>query len=117
MQEHVLKVDFPNNNLFEIVGTGGSQTNYFNISTTSAIVVASSGMKVAKHGNRAASSQCGSADCLKSLGVNIQQSPNMCLELLNQVSFCYFFVQKYHSAMKFFGTIRKEPDFGLFSTF
>ena len=63
--------------LFEIVGTGGDNAHSFNISTTSALVAAAGGMKVAKHGNRAASSQCGTADCLEALGVNIQQSLKM----------------------------------------
>lgn len=68
--------------LFEIVGTGGDNAHSFNISTTSALVAAAGGMKVAKHGNRAASSQCGTADCLEALGVNIQQS------LKNAWNFC-----------------------------
>jgi anthranilate phosphoribosyltransferase len=68
-------------------------------------------MKVAKHGNRAASSQCGTADCLEALGVNIQQSPARCIELLNEVGMCFFFAQKYHTSMKYVGAIRKELGF------
>ena len=68
-------------------------------------------MKVAKHGNRAASSQCGTADCLEALGVNIQQSPARCIELLNEVGMCFFFAQKYHTSMKYVGEIRKELGF------
>lgn len=98
-------------NLFEIVGTGGDGAHSFNISTTSAIVAAAGGMKVAKHGNRAASSQCGTADCLEALGVNIQQSPERCIELLNEVGMCFFFAQKYHTSMKYVGAIRKELGF------
>ena len=86
--------------LFEIVGTGGDNAHSFNISTTSALVAAAGGMKVAKHGNRAASSQCGTADCLEALGVNISQSPERCIELLNEVGMCFFFAQKYHTSMK-----------------
>lgn len=65
-------------------------------------------MKVAKHGNRAASSKCGTADCLEALGVNIQQEPEKCIELLKEVGMCFFFAQKYHSSMKYVGAIRKE---------
>lgn len=74
MRDHATKVD-TGMDIFEIVGTGGDNAHSFNISTTSALVAAAGGMKVAKHGNRAASSQCGTADCLEALGVNIQQSP------------------------------------------
>lgn len=97
--------------LFEIVGTGGDNAHSFNISTTSAFVIAASGMKVAKHGNRAASSQCGTADCLEALGVNIEQSPAKCIELLHEVGMCFFFAQKYHTSMKYVGSIRKELGF------
>lgn len=97
--------------LFEIVGTGGDNAHSFNISTTSAFVIAASGMKVAKHGNRAASSQCGTADCLEALGANIEQSPAKCIELLHEVGMCFFFAQKYHTSMKYVGTIRKELGF------
>ena len=97
--------------LFEIVGTGGDNAHSFNISTTSALVAAASGMKVAKHGNRAASSQCGTADCLEALGVNIHQSPARCIELLNEIGMCFFFAQKYHTSMKYVGAIRKELGF------
>ena len=93
------------------VGTGGDNAHSFNISTTSALVAAAGGMKVAKHGNRAASSQCGTADCLEALGVNIQQSPEQCVTLLKEVGMCFFFAQKYHSSMKYVGAIRKELGF------
>lgn len=97
--------------LFEIVGTGGDNAHSFNISTTSAFVAAAGGMKVAKHGNRAASSKCGTADCLEALGANIQQSPAKCIELLQKVGMCFFFAQKYHTSMKYVGPIRKELGF------
>ena len=107
MREHALRVEseFP---LFEIVGTGGDGAHSFNISTTAAFVAAAGGMKVAKHGNRAASSKCGTADCLEALGVNIDQSPEMCAKLLRDVGMCFFFAQKYHTSMKYVGAIRKE---------
>ncbi|MBQ8515643.1 MAG: anthranilate phosphoribosyltransferase [Ruminococcus sp.] len=97
-----------NLDVMEIVGTGGDGAHSFNISTTTAIVCASAGMKIAKHGNRAASSDCGTADCLEALGVNIHQEPEKCLELLEKVGFCFFFAQKYHTSMKYVGGIRKE---------
>lgn len=97
--------------LFEIVGTGGDNAQSFNISTTAALVAAAGGMKVAKHGNRAASSLCGTADCLEALGVNIEQSPEKCIELLKKVGMCFFFAQKYHTSMKYVGAIRKELGF------
>ncbi len=110
MRDHATKVD-TGMDIFEIVGTGGDNAQSFNISTTSAIVAAAGGMKVAKHGNRAASSKCGTADCLEALGVNIQQDPEKCIELLNEAGMCFFFAQKYHSSMKYVGAIRKELGF------
>ena len=110
MRAHATKVE-TNMDVFEIVGTGGDNAHSFNISTTSAIIAAAGGMKVAKHGNRAASSKCGTADCLEALGVNIQQSPEKCIELLNEVGMCFFFAQKYHASMKYVGSIRKELGF------
>ena len=92
----------------EIVGIGGDGAHSFNISTTSAIVAAAGGVKISKHGNRAASSLCGTADCLEALGINIQQEPEKCVEMLNEAGMCFFFAQKYHSAMKYVGAIRKE---------
>ena len=110
MRSHATRVD-TGMDLFEIVGTGGDNAHSFNISTTAALVAAAGGMKVAKHGNRAASSQCGTADCLEALGVNIHQSPAKCLELLREVGMCFFFAQDYHSSMKYVGSIRKELGF------
>jgi len=110
MREHALKFesDLP---LFEIVGTGGDGAHSFNISTCSAIVTAAAGVKVSKHGNRAASSKCGTADCLEALGVNIQQDPELCKKLLEEAGMCFFFAQKYHTSMKYVGGIRKELGF------
>jgi anthranilate phosphoribosyltransferase len=110
MRDHAVKLE-TGMDLFEIVGTGGDNSQSFNISTTSALVAAAGGMKVAKHGNRAASSKCGTADCLEALGVNIEQSTDRCIELLNEVGMCFFFAQKYHTSMKYVGAIRKELGF------
>ncbi len=110
MRDHAIPVE-AGMDVFEIVGTGGDNAHSFNISTTSALIAAAGGMKVAKHGNRAASSKCGTADCLEALGVNIQQEPEKCVELLNEVGMCFFFAQKYHTSMKYVGPIRKELGF------
>ena len=110
MRAHAVQVD-TGMEVFEIVGTGGDNAHSFNISTTSGLVAAAGGVKVAKHGNRAASSQCGTADCLEALGVNIQQSPRRCIQLLKEVGMCFFFAQKYHTSMKYVGAIRKELGF------
>ena len=110
MRDHAIPVN-TGMDVFEIVGTGGDNAHSFNISTTSALIAAAGGMKVAKHGNRAASSKCGTADCLEALGVNIAQDPEKCVELLNEVGMCFFFAQKYHTSMKYVGPIRKELGF------
>ncbi len=110
MRAHATRVE-TGMDLFEIVGTGGDNAGSFNISTTSAMVAAAGGMKVAKHGNRAASSKCGTADCLEALGVNIEQSPARCIEMLNEAGMCFFFAQKYHTSMKYVGAIRRELGF------
>ena len=110
MRDHATKVE-TDMDLFEIVGTGGDNAGSFNISTTAALVAAAGGVKVAKHGNRAASSKCGTADCLEALGVNIEQSPDLCIKLLKEVGMCFFFAQKYHTSMKYVGAIRKELGF------
>lgn len=110
MRDHALRLH-TDLDIFEIVGTGGDNAHSFNISTTSALVCAAGGMMIAKHGNRAASSKCGTADCLEALGVNIEQSPELCEKLLREVGMCFFFAQKYHASMKYVGAIRKELGF------
>lgn len=110
MRDHALRMEH-DMDLMEIVGTGGDGSHSFNISTTSALVAAAGGIKIAKHGNRAASSQCGTADCLEALGVNIDLTPEQCMELLQKDGICFFFAQKYHTSMKYVGAIRKELGF------
>ena len=111
MREHAIKCDTGNMDTLEIVGTGGDRAGSFNISTTTAFVVAAAGVKVAKHGNRAASSKSGTADCLEALGAKIDLEPEKCVELLDKTGFCFFFAQKYHTSMKYVGAIRKELGF------
>lgn len=110
MRAHARRVETGMDTM-EIVGTGGDNAHSFNISTVSALVAAAGGVKIAKHGNRAASSQCGTADCLEALGVNIRQSPAKCIELLRGAGICFFFAQEYHTSMKYVGAIRKELGF------
>ena len=111
MRSMATPVPHPGMEVLEVVGTGGDGAHSFNISTTSAMVIASAGVKVAKHGNRAASSLCGTADCLETLGLNIEQDPKLALKMLEETNFCFLFAQKYHAAMKYIGPIRKELGF------
>lgn len=94
--------------VLEIVGTGGDGSNTINISTLSSVVVSATGIPVAKHGNRAASSKCGTADCLEALGVKIDCAPARSAQILKDINLCFLFAQKYHPAMRFVGAVRKE---------
>lgn len=108
MREAALAVPYTTEPLLEIVGTGGDGSHTFNISTTSALLCAAAGVKVSKHGNRAASSLCGTADCFEALGVNIRQNPEVACQLLDQVGIAFLFAQEYHSSMKYVAPIRRE---------
>lgn len=94
--------------ILEIVGTGGDEVGTFNISTTSAFVIASAGVPVAKHGNRSVSSKSGAADVLENLGVNLNLDAAQNEEVLKKVGICFLFAQIYHSSMKYVGPVRKE---------
>lgn len=94
--------------VLEIVGTGGDGANTFNISTLASIVTSACGIPVAKHGNRAASSKCGTADCLEALGVKIDLPPEESKKVLEDINICFLFAQKYHPAMRFVGGVRGE---------
>jgi len=107
MRDHCTRV-MNDMEVLEIVGTGGDRSNSFNISTTSAIVIAAGGVPVAKHGNRAASSKSGAADVLEALGVRIQSTPESAKRLLNEIGICFLFAQNYHLAMKYVAPVRKE---------
>ncbi|RDU62851.1 anthranilate phosphoribosyltransferase [Helicobacter sp. MIT 14-3879] len=97
-----------NKDILEIVGTGGDGSNSFNISTTACIIVSAAGIPIAKHGNRASSSKCGSADVLEELGVNIMLSKEQSQKLLQEINICFLFAQNYHIAMRHVAPIRKE---------
>ncbi len=107
MRNHALRVNHEKD-VLEIVGTGGDGSNSFNISTTASLIIAAAEVPVAKHGNRAASSRSGAADCLEALGANISLEPEAAEKLLNEADICFLFAQKYHTAMKYVGSIRKE---------
>ncbi len=107
MRSHCIKL-LHDMDVLEIVGTGGDGANSFNISTTSALVIASGGVPVAKHGNRAASSKSGAADVLEALGVKITLTPEQSARLLKEIQICFLFAQNYHIAMKYVAPIRKE---------
>ena len=107
MRKHCVRLlnDMP---VLEIVGTGGDHSNSFNISTTSSIVISAAGVRVAKHGNRAATSRSGAADVLEALGVKIDIPPEKSLEILNEINLCFLFAQNYHLAMKYVAPVRRE---------
>lgn len=107
MRNHCTRLE-QDRDVLEIVGTGGDGSNSFNISTTASLVISAAGVPVAKHGNRAASSKSGAADCLEALGVNITISPEKSKEILEKANICFLFAQKYHTAMKYVGHVRKE---------
>ena len=107
LREHCVRL-LHNMEVLEIVGTGGDGSNSFNISTASAIVSAAGGAKVAKHGNRSASSQCGSADVLEELGVNIMLDKERSQRLLEEIGICFLFAQNYHIAMRYVAPVRKQ---------
>ena len=107
MRAHCVRL-LNDEDVLEIVGTGGDGSNTFNISTTSSIVISAAGVPVAKHGNRSASSKCGAADVLEELGVNINISPEKSLSCLKEINLCFLFAQNYHLSMKYVAGVRKE---------
>lgn len=107
MRSFATKVDRGGKDVIDIVGTGGDESNTFNISTVASIVASAAGVAVAKHGNRAASSKCGTADCLETLGVQLELEPEKNAKVLEETNMCFMFAQKYHPAMRFVGPVRK----------
>jgi anthranilate phosphoribosyltransferase len=108
MREHAVKLSAPAGDVFDTCGTGGDRSGTFNISSAAALVVAACGVKVAKHGNRAASSQCGSADVYETLGVNLAASPDVVEKTLHQANIAFFFAQTFHPSMKHAAPVRRE---------
>lgn len=106
MRKHMVKIKA--SKAIDIVGTGGDGSGTFNISTATSFVVAGSKVAVAKHGNRAASSKCGSADVLEKLGVKISLTPSQAEKVFKKVGMIFLFAPLYHPAMKQIGPIRKE---------
>jgi len=94
--------------VMDIVGTGGDEVGTFNISTTTAFVVAAGGVPVAKHGNRSVSSKSGAADVLEKLGINIAITAEHSREILKEINLCFMFAQTYHSSMKHCAPVRRE---------
>lgn len=107
MREKALRVEV-SGPLVDSVGTGGDGKNTFNISTAAAFVAAGAGLKVAKHGNRAASSSCGSADVLEELGVKIELAPASVAHCVKEVGIGFMFAQAFHPAMRHAGPVRRE---------
>lgn len=107
MREMALQVKV-DGKLIDTVGTGGDGKNTFNISTATAFVAAGAGLKVAKHGNRAASGSCGSADVLEALGVQIELSPEAVAQCVNEVGVGFMFAPAFHPAMRYAGPVRRE---------
>jgi anthranilate phosphoribosyltransferase len=115
MRQKATRIDARSAVIVDTCGTGGDGRNTFNISTTAAFVVAAAGLTVAKHGNRAVSSRCGSADVLEALGVNLDVSPEVVEECLQQIGIGFLFAPKLHGAMKH--TIGTRRELGLRTLF
>ena len=107
MRDKGIKIQ-PEREVIDIVGTGGDQVGTFNISTTSAFIVAAGGVPVAKHGNRSVSSRSGAADVLEKLGIRVALSAQQNEEVLNKTGICFMFAPVYHSSMKYAAPVRKE---------
>lgn len=111
MRDHAIVLDNGGKDTLEIVGTGGDNAHTFNISTTSAMVIASAGVPVSKHGNVAASSRSGAADVLEALGINTRLAPEKMAKVLADTGICFMHAQVYHTSMKYVGAIRRELGF------
>lgn len=110
MRKHALNVDIDRDGmpLLDTCGTGGDHSNSFNISTTATFVIAAAGVRIAKHGNRAASSMCGSADLLEGLGVKVELTPSQVVESVERVGVGFMYAPAFHPAMRYVGPTRRE---------
>ena len=108
MRDKSLKITSRHKNTIDVCGTGGDGSNTFNISTAASFVVAGAGVHVAKHGNRSVSSKSGSADVLTHLGININLSPDVTEQALNEIGIAFLFAPVYHPAMKYAAEVRRE---------
>jgi anthranilate phosphoribosyltransferase len=108
MRDRAVKLPVPAGDVFDTCGTGGDGAHTFNISTAAAIVLAGCGVKVAKHGNRAASSRCGSADVFEVLGVNLEAPASTVVEALHAANIAFFFAPQWHPSMRHAGPTRRE---------
>ncbi len=115
MRKKAVRIETAGTDAIDTCGTGGDGANTFNISTTTAFVVAGCGVTVAKHGNRSVSSQCGSADLLEELGVKIDVDPEIVEEAIAEIGIGFMFAPRFHGAMKYAAKARK--DIGLRSIF
>lgn len=103
-----VEIDEP---IVDLVGTGGDKSGTFNISTTAAFIAAGAGVKIAKHGNRAASSPTGSADLLEALGIDLDVSPEQTAQMVKEIGFGFLFAPQYHPAMRYAGPVRRQLGF------
>jgi anthranilate phosphoribosyltransferase len=108
MRERAVRVDPRRTPLVDVVGTGGDRVNTFNVSTAAGVVAAAAGAAVAKHGNRAASSRCGSADVLEALGVQLERTPEAIARSIDELGFGFMFARAHHPAMRHAAPVRQE---------
>lgn len=108
MRDKALPVSVPGQPLLDVVGTGGDGKNTFNLSTAAALMAAAAGVKVAKHGNRAASGSCGAADVLEALGVQLELSPEGVAACIARAGMGFMFAPAFHPAMRHAGPVRRE---------
>ncbi len=111
LREHAVKINIDGDKVIDTCGTGGAKIKTFNISTAAAIVAAAAEIKVAKHGNRAITSKCGSADVLESLGVKIDAKPETVAKCINEAGIGFMFAPMFHPAMKYVQPVRRELGF------
>src|SRR6266478_3838079 len=108
MRERAVRITSRHACFIDTAGTGSSRVKTFNVSTAAAFVIAGAGLPVAKHGNRAASSRCGSADVLAALGVNVSAPPEVSEKCLNEIGICFMFAPLYHGATARVASVRRE---------